>query len=81
MNTAAQASPLPAFEVNIEDMRCIAFAETPAKARWKAVRAYWDAGYGRKGVWPRPTASRRPIFDGHAASVANPNRVFTESYL
>lgn len=53
-----------AFEVTISDMCCIVFSETPAKARWQAVKSYWDAGYGRNGVWPRPAAARVPRLDG-----------------
>lgn len=58
------ASPLLAFEVEIHSLTCVVFAATPAKARWIAVRSYWEAGYGRgSGTWPRPKATRAPAFD------------------
>lgn len=52
-----------AYEVEINSLSCVVFAETPAKARWIAVKGYWEAGYGRKGLWPRPKASRVPWLD------------------
>lgn len=50
-----------AFSVEINNMRAIVFAETKAKAKWIAVRGYWDA-YGKNG-WPRSTVRREPRFD------------------
>jgi hypothetical protein len=54
---------LLAWEVDISSMRCIVFAATKAKANWLAVKSFWSAGYGRKGVWPRPAAKRQPVYD------------------
>lgn len=51
-----------AWRVEINDISCIVFAATKAKARWVAVRAYWEAGYGR-GTWPNPVAVRAPRHD------------------
>ncbi len=53
-----------AFEVTVSGMDCVVFAATPAKARWIAVKSYWDAGYGRgPGTWPNVKAWRRPALD------------------
>lgn len=81
MTATATAPAVIAFTVEIDDMRCIAFAATPAKARWKAVKAYWEAGYGRRGVWPRPTAWRCPRFDNHPTGQRDADRVYSESSL
>jgi hypothetical protein len=51
-----------AFEVELHDMTTIVFATTKAKARWQAVKAYWEA-YGRTRNWPRPVAWRSPRYD------------------
>ena len=50
-----------AFSVEIHNMTAIVFAETKAKAKWIAVRGYWNA-FGKNG-WPRLTAWREPRFD------------------
>ena len=52
-----------AWEVNIDSMRCFVFAATAPKARWLAVRGYWEAGYGRKGLWPNTSAYRAERYD------------------
>ena len=52
--------PLFAFKVSIGDMTCVAFAESAPKARWLAVKSYWNAGYGNRRVWPRPSSTRYP---------------------
>ena len=76
----AQIKPLLAYRVEIEGSHCICFAASAAKARWIAVKSYWEAGYGRKGVWPRPTAARCPIYDNHSLK-KQPNRAYSEDYL
>lgn len=51
-----------AWEVEIHSMSCIVFAATKAKAKWLAVKAYWDA-YSRNGSWPSTSVARRPFYD------------------
>lgn len=70
-----------AFEVEINAMRCIVFAATPAKARWIAVRAYWEAGYGSKGRWPDAVTKRIPLHDKSAAVMSDHTKAYSESYL
>jgi hypothetical protein len=61
---ACKSESLLAFEVEINSMTCVVFASTPAKARWIAVKSYWEAGYGRgSGTWPRAKAKRVPHLD------------------
>ena len=43
-------------------MSCVVFATTKPKARWLAVKAYWDA-FGKNGTWPHTTVARKPIYD------------------
>lgn len=74
-------SELLAFDVEINSMHGIAFAATKPKARWIAVKSYWDAGYGRKGLWPRPVAVRAPRFDQYAQTIADHNKLYSEDYL
>lgn len=78
---ATPAETLVAYRVEIDDMGCICFASSPAKARWMAVAAYWEAGYGRRGVWPRPSAYRRPHLDSHPAKDRDPGRCYAEDTL
>lgn len=59
------SSELLAFRVVIRDIDCIVFAETNPKARWQAVKGYWESGYGRKGTWPCPKAVRVPRLDSN----------------
>lgn len=72
---------LLAYRVTIDDMSCIVFAPTPAKARWMAIKSYWEAGYGRPRVWPRPSAVRTPHYDCHPASDRDYGRTHTEGSL
>lgn len=70
-----------AWEVEIYDKRCIVFAATKAKARWIAVKGYWDAGYGRgRGDWPRAVAGRAERFDRSALRHKNA-QPWTEEYV
>lgn len=58
------AEPKLAFAVEINSMTCVVFAINAAKARWIAVKSYWEAGYGRgPGTWPNPKAKRVPRLD------------------
>ena len=79
--TTTLTPPLLAYRVQIDDMGCICFAATAPKARWMAVKAYWEAGYGRKGVWPCPVAARRPIYDNSPLADRDPGRTYTEEYV
>ena len=70
-----------AWRIEIQDMSGICAAASAPKARWIAVRNYWEAGYGRKGLWPRPVAVREPRFDNHPTLVRDPHRIYNEQYL
>jgi len=64
MNKHESEPQVVAWRVEINDMSCIVFASTKAKANWIAVKGYWNAGYGRgPGNWPRPKAARAHRFD------------------
>ena len=58
----------------------IVFAETAPKAKWLAVRSYWDAGYGEKGSWPACGTKREPRFDKHSKCVA-PGGPYCRPYI
>ena len=73
-----RSEPLLAWLVEIHAMTCIVFAATKAKAKWLAVKAYWDA-YSRDG-WPRPTASRAERYDDSALRFREP-RAWTEDFV
>lgn len=68
-----------AFAVEIHDMEAIVFAETPAKAKWIAVKGYWEA-YGKNG-WPADLrVVRCPRYDGNP--LRNDKRVpWTRDYV
>ncbi len=55
--TATQAD-IPCWEVEIHNMTCYVFAATAAKARYGAVKAYWEAFGRRLGEWPRATSKK-----------------------
>lgn len=67
-----------AWNVEIHDMHCIVFATTKAKAKWIAVKAYWEA-YGRN-MWPRPVAGREPRFDKSALR-NEPPKAYSEDHV
>ena len=55
-----------AWKVTVEGIDCITFSRTRSRAKWIAVRSYWDAGYGDgwpKKKWPQVKAIRCPIYD------------------
>ncbi len=56
------STQLVAWEVEIHSMSCVVFAATKAKAKWIAVRDFWDA-YGKNGTWPHCNIARRPFYD------------------
>jgi hypothetical protein len=58
----ANGSASGAWEVEINYISCIVFAATKAKAKWLAVKAYWDA-YSRTQGWPYTSVARRPQYD------------------
>lgn len=72
--------PLLVFRVEIYDMHGVVFAASNPKARWIAVCAYWQAGYGSKKLWPRPKACRAQGLDRYATG-RNSNTVYSEEYL
>ncbi len=66
-----------AWEVEINYMSCVVFAATKSKAKWIAVKAYWEA-YGRRKNWPHCTVARRPYYDkfpGEAGRAYSPEYV------
>ena len=71
---------LLAYEVRIDGMRGIVFAESHAKARYIAALAYWDAGWCSRKVWPRIKSFRVPRYDGHPAAQRGP-RAWSHEYL
>jgi hypothetical protein len=62
MTTNVTPQPV-AYEVTLKGERAIVFAASAAKARWAAVRSYWEA-YGREHEWPSVRATRAPRLDG-----------------
>ncbi|MCX6497180.1 MAG: hypothetical protein NTU93_00085 [Arthrobacter sp.] len=69
---------LLAWRVEIYDIVCIVFAATRDKAKWIAVRGYWDA-FGRR-QWPRPTARRAEVYDNSPRRL-DPPQAWNEDYL
>jgi len=51
-----------AYEVEINYLSCVVFAATQAKAKWIAVKSYWEA-YSKNGSWPQISIARRPEYD------------------
>jgi hypothetical protein len=80
-NPDGTALPVVAWEVEIYSMRCIVFATTAPKARWVAVRSYWEAGYGQKGMWPRPHAARCSAFDKSYLAQEDATKAYTWDYV
>lgn len=70
--------PVVAWRVEINAMSCIVFATTAPKAKYIAVRAYWDA-YGRNG-WPRPTVGRAKEYDDSALRMGR-QTAWTEDHV
>lgn len=70
-----------AWEVEINSMSCIVWAETAARARYQAVKGYW-AAFGRmRGVWPRAVAGRAALFDNVPAHLKDSGRCFSRDYV
>lgn len=71
---------LLAFEVDLNEQRCITFGVTPAAAKWRAVAAWREAGFGSPGEWPTSlTVVRRPDLD--AFPLAERKAAWTEGYV
>jgi len=70
VGSGALVRPLLAWEIEINYMSCVVFAETRDKAKWRAVRGYWDA-FGKHGGWPSMTYRRRPELDGYERAWEN----------
>ncbi len=70
-------APLLAWEVEIHSMSCVVFAATKAKARWTAVKSYWEA-FGRGQGWPHCSVARRPLMDSFKGEVG---RAYTPEYV
>lgn len=73
----AEGSALLAWEVEINYASCLVFAATKTKAKWTAVKAYWEA-YGKNGTWPHCSVARRPwhdSFPGEAGRAYSPEYV------
>ena len=77
---AGSAPLLVAWRVDLNDMHCIVFAATKAKAQWIAVKSYWEAYERRRGVWPRATAARIPLHDKSPLRF-DPPRAYCEEYV
>lgn len=76
---ATATSTLLAYRVDIYDMHCVVFSATPAKARWMAVKGYWEA-YGNTG-WPRPTAYREPCYDDRIPTAHTAGKCYSEEFI
>lgn len=61
MSDKKPTGELLAWTVEINSMTCVVFAATKAKAKWIAVKSYWEA-YG-KNRWPNPVANRAKVYD------------------
>ena len=70
-----------AWGVEINSMTAIVFASTLSKARYIAVRGYWDAYGRRNGEWPRAVAWREPRFDGSLLIVHGKKGPFARDYV
>lgn len=68
---------LPAWEIEINYASCVVFAATKAKAKWTAVKAYWEA-YGRQQAWPHCSVARRPHYDRFPGDVG---RAYSPEYI
>jgi hypothetical protein len=71
---------LQAFGVRVNGTLCIVFAATRPKAKWVAVKAYREAGYGKRGEWPIISICRDPMYDDHHFSRSAP-RAYTEEHV
>ena len=69
-----------AWEVDLNDMRCIVFAPTQSKAQYIAVRSYWEAYGRRKGEWPRAKAFRATRHDNSSLQYLKP-QAYCEEYV
>ena len=71
-----------AWEVEINGMPCITFAETRSKARWNAVKSYRNAfDTHQRGKWPSVKAKRIERFDNHSESQLPGRKCFGFDYI
>lgn len=71
-----------AWRVELNGWTGICFAVSASKAKWTAVKSYWEAFGRRKGEWPRPTAARAKAHDESAMNTErNKGRMFGEEYV
>lgn len=76
-----EASNRVAWLVEVNDWTAVAFAATAPKARWIAVKSYWEA-FGKDG-WPSVKATRAPEHD-RSHVLADPraySQVWGEEYV
>lgn len=69
---------IKAYRVTIDNIGAIVFAGTRSRAKWIAVRAYWEAGFPKK--WPAVKAVRCPVYDNHPCGDLD-GRAWNERYL
>lgn len=74
-------SEVVAWGVEINSMECIVFATTAPKARYIAVRGYWEAGYGSRRVWPRAIAWREQRYDRSSLRERKPSLCYCRDYV
>lgn len=77
MNTITYQSV--AWRVELPPGSCIVFAPTKAKARYQAVKAYWDA-YGRAQAWPNCNVTRAAVYDRCEMRNRHP-KAWSEDYV
>ncbi len=75
----SEEQPKVAWKVEVNGYSCIVFATTKPKARWIAVRSYWEA-YSRNQGWPSVSAWRVPRYDDSARK-SDPPRAFCEEFV
>lgn len=74
-----QAIQNVAWRVELPPGSCIAFAPTKAKARYQAVKAYWEV-YGRDKAWPNCIVTRACVYD--RCELRNrPPKAWSEAYV
>lgn len=54
--------PLVAWELEVNGHSCVVYAASAAKAKWRAVKSYWEA-YDRRDGWPPISIARAPFYD------------------
>lgn len=75
------STDLIAWGAEVNGLSAIVFASTRPKARWRAVKSYWEAYDRRKGEWPSIKVWRRPEFDRSELRLRDDQRAWSESYV